>query len=641
MTTYKVVVDGSNIATEGRSLPSLSQLDEAVQAFIEEHPGADVLVIVDTSFPNRIDKKELAIFEAAYAAGEIITPPAGTIGRGDSFILKVADKLGATVFSNDSFQEFHGTYDWLFEKGRLEGGKPIPGYGWIFTGRTPVRGPKSRDAVRESKRSVARIGSPEAMRPMPIPKSPPPSAAKTESAAAVALEVAEETSDRRGKRRGKSRVHLDEKSTVAARPELRVDGVDDEERKKKKKKRKRKPGGSGGEGTTLLLESVNEPLAFINFISEHLLGSELDGVVSTYSSHGFYVDAAGARCYVPLSGLATPMPRSAKEVVRKGESYRYVVTAFDSARRGIELALIGTPGAEAYGLVANATPDSSVGAGSDDVQVKAPDAMAPDAKAKPQRPSRKPTASVDATNESETGKSGPSKPRAANERVKTVSPLGPNEADTADVKKSSTNKDSAPVVTPSRAAKSSKKATTSTKTPVSKANVATPPSTKSSGKKPTTSPALAKKTVAKAGSDTAGSDTAVPVKAVPVKAVPGKSVVKKEIAKNEAVKKAVLAKGPRAKSPTVATKTPTKATKTLSMAPAPAKGVAKSMPAPSKVKKVATPPAVVGVKAVGVKAAAVKAAAVKSPTIAKPPVEKKIAAKNPVPTKRVKKLKDR
>ena len=97
----------------------------------------------------------------------------------------MADKLGATVFSNDSFQEFHGTYDWLFDKGRLEGGKPIPGYGWVFTPRTPVRGPKSREAVRESKRSVARIGSPEAMRPMPVPKAPPPFLVKNETAANV------------------------------------------------------------------------------------------------------------------------------------------------------------------------------------------------------------------------------------------------------------------------------------------------------------------------------------------------------------------------------------------------------------------------------------------------------------------------
>ena len=67
--------------------------------------------------------------------------------------------------------------------------------------------------------------------------------------------------------------------------------------------------------------------------------------MTSYSSHGFYVEAGGARCYVPLHGLAEPMPRSAKEVVRKGNSYNWIVTAFDSTRRGIELALVGTPAA--------------------------------------------------------------------------------------------------------------------------------------------------------------------------------------------------------------------------------------------------------------------------------------------------------
>ena len=36
--TNVVVVDGSNIATEGRSMPSLSQLNDAVTAFTEESP---------------------------------------------------------------------------------------------------------------------------------------------------------------------------------------------------------------------------------------------------------------------------------------------------------------------------------------------------------------------------------------------------------------------------------------------------------------------------------------------------------------------------------------------------------------------------------------------------------------------------
>jgi Zc3h12a-like Ribonuclease NYN domain/S1 RNA binding domain len=375
---YKVVVDGSNVATEGRTLPSLSQLDEAVQAFIEEHPGADVLVIVDSSFPNRIDSKDVAIFEAAYAAGEIITPPAGTTGRGDAFILKVADKLGATVFSNDSFQEFHGTYDWLFDKGRLVGGKPVPGLGWVFMPRTPVRGPKSRDAVREAKRSTARIGSPEAMRPMPIPKAPPTFVKK--SADADSLEAAP-VSGRGG--RGGNGGSGGGRGTQA---DLAGTGADDVRDRDGRRKKRRKRGGIGGRdrdgfdavegaeggrterapadrgdradrsdrdrnrnersasqrGNT---EPINGPLTFINFISAHGIGTELAGEIDNYSSHGFYVTVGDARGYVPLAGLAIPMPRSAKEVVRRGETHQFVVASFDSARRGIELALVGTPAA--------------------------------------------------------------------------------------------------------------------------------------------------------------------------------------------------------------------------------------------------------------------------------------------------------
>src|SRR5579871_3399527 len=146
MSGRHVVVDGSNIATEGRTVPSLRQLDEAVREFLSENPQDTVTVVVDASFGHRIDPKEQKAFEEAEAAGEIVSPPAGAIGRGDAFLLRIADKTGATVLSNDSFQEFHGEHPWLFEKGRLIGGKPVPGVGWIFTPRTPVRGPKRREA---------------------------------------------------------------------------------------------------------------------------------------------------------------------------------------------------------------------------------------------------------------------------------------------------------------------------------------------------------------------------------------------------------------------------------------------------------------------------------------------------------------
>src|SRR4051795_12485247 len=151
-----VVVDGSNIATEGRSTPSLAQLDQAVREFMDENPEVTITVVVDATFGHRIDPSEQKAFDEAEANAELVSPPAGAIGRGDAFVLRIADKVSGTILSNDSFQEFHGEYEWLFDEGRLVGGKPVPGVGWVFTLRTPVRGPKSREAVKEAKRKKAK-----------------------------------------------------------------------------------------------------------------------------------------------------------------------------------------------------------------------------------------------------------------------------------------------------------------------------------------------------------------------------------------------------------------------------------------------------------------------------------------------------
>jgi hypothetical protein len=151
----RVVVDGSNIATEGRTVPSLAQLDDAIRTFLEEYPGfttGDVTVIVDATFGHRIDSSEQAAYEQALEHGEMLTPPAGAVGRGDGFILRIAEKSDAIVLSNDSFQEFHAERPWLFDPGRLIGGKPVPGVGWVFTPRTPVRGARSRSVTARSRR---------------------------------------------------------------------------------------------------------------------------------------------------------------------------------------------------------------------------------------------------------------------------------------------------------------------------------------------------------------------------------------------------------------------------------------------------------------------------------------------------------
>ncbi|MGB0113393.1 MAG: hypothetical protein WBP59_09260, partial [Ilumatobacteraceae bacterium] len=92
-----VVVDGSNIATEGRSLPSLAQLNEAVMSFMEEHPDTAITVVVDATFGHRIDKKEVKEFEEGISNNELVAPPAGAVGRGDAFVLGIAAKAKASI----------------------------------------------------------------------------------------------------------------------------------------------------------------------------------------------------------------------------------------------------------------------------------------------------------------------------------------------------------------------------------------------------------------------------------------------------------------------------------------------------------------------------------------------------------------
>src|SRR4051812_32808756 len=185
-----VVVDGSNIATEGRASPSLVQLDEAVRALLAEYSYELATVVVDATFGHRIDAKERPTYEEAALNGELVTPPAGAIGRGDAFVLQIADRAGADVFSNDSFQEFHGQYPWLFEEGRLIGGKPVPNVGWVFVLRTPVRGPTSRRSVRDARKPAKEPAKQKAAAPLKTPKPAAKPSAKTALAPSPAASAA-------------------------------------------------------------------------------------------------------------------------------------------------------------------------------------------------------------------------------------------------------------------------------------------------------------------------------------------------------------------------------------------------------------------------------------------------------------------
>jgi hypothetical protein len=276
------------LATEGRTSPSLKQLHEAVLSFMNEYPDTKVTVVVDATFGHRIDKREVAEFNDAIDNNELVSPPAGAVGRGDGFVLTIAKKIGATVVSNDSYQEFHQDHPWLFDGGRLMGGKPVPLVGWVFIDRLPVR-PSAAKSVKKASR--------EANRPMPIPRTPPPNiklAAKTKAATTSSTAASASST-----------------STQAA------------------------------SARTKPTTAVNELAPFLEFVEKYKLGSKVKGVVESYSAHGVYVRIGDVLGYLPLRLMANPAPRSAREFVKIGQQVSLVVSSFTASRRSIDVGIVG------------------------------------------------------------------------------------------------------------------------------------------------------------------------------------------------------------------------------------------------------------------------------------------------------------
>jgi hypothetical protein len=422
----RIVVDGSNLATEGRTLPSLAQLNEAIETFLEEYRGfaaEDVTVVVDASFGHRIDPSEVAAFEQAIEHGEMITPPAGAVGRGDGFILRIAEKSGALVLSNDSFQEFHAERPWLFEPGRLIGGKPVPGVGWIFTPRTPVRGAKSRSVTGKSRRE-AKAADVDGSAPGDQASTPvkatrgaqaTKSARKTTKAALAASSnddgtaTGEDHSSANGlvgtakparatkaakttkatkatkaakaakadKAGGSGKATKATKATKAgkaikatkatkagkagkatkasragktdkdASPPDEVAGpeADPAATPGRRPRRSRQSAAAATDdpstGSGPVGPALNDPMTFLTFVADHPIGSEFDGTVVSFTSHGAHVDVGGMLCHVPLRGLGDPPPNKARQVLTKGEVRPFVLVSLDAARRRAELALPG------------------------------------------------------------------------------------------------------------------------------------------------------------------------------------------------------------------------------------------------------------------------------------------------------------
>ncbi len=321
-TRLRVVVDGSNFATENRKVPSLAQLDEAVRAFQDENPGAEVIVVVDASFEHRVASSERSKFKDAELAGEIVTPPAGAIGRGDAFILKIADRINAVVLSNDSFQEFQSQYKWLFNEGRLIGGKPVPTVGWVFTPRLPVRATKS--TLPTKKLAVS------------LPNGAKPSIGTTLTPVKTA-KTAKKAPAKPVKKVAKPAKKSPAKKVVPAK-------------KPTPKKAPAKPTKKATKQTppVVALRRVRQPVNpetdFSVFRSTYRVGSRVEGEVTAFTSHGAVIKVTikGGKlieCYAPTTSLGNPAPIRARDALKRGDKKLFKLVTVDSERRIAELSL--------------------------------------------------------------------------------------------------------------------------------------------------------------------------------------------------------------------------------------------------------------------------------------------------------------
>ena len=99
---------------------------------------------------------------------------------------------------------------------------------------------------------------------------------------------------------------------------------------------------------------MNQPAPFLQFVIDHRLGTEVEGIVDGFASHGAFVVVGDVRCYVPLGAMGDPRPTRARDVLHRGETRTFVVQAVDAPRRGVELALPG------FAKVAGAPSDETV-----------------------------------------------------------------------------------------------------------------------------------------------------------------------------------------------------------------------------------------------------------------------------------------
>ena len=244
--------------------------------------------------------------------------PPGAIGRGDAFVLSIANKVNATILSNDSFQEFHGQYHVAVRRGSPHR-RQARAARRLGVRRRVCRCAGRSAAVAVQGRASARRGGGAG------------TATGTRGGrASAAAQSADAGAEGPAAQRKADAAGVGRRSPPRPRPRSPC--------------RSAWPAASaphqGGPRSTTSCRSSRSS-------STIPWARSVNAVVETYSSHGAYVRVGDVNGYVPLRLMADPAPRSAREFMKIGEPVTLVVESFAPARRSIDLAVAGDGDCEA------------------------------------------------------------------------------------------------------------------------------------------------------------------------------------------------------------------------------------------------------------------------------------------------------
>lgn len=142
-TLEPIFVDASNVARSPGSAPDIHKLEECRAALMLKFPGRNIVMIADASLSRLVETQssgeDMKLLNAMIGDNRLTAVPAGTPGKADAYILKLATRTNGIVISNDSYREFYNDNQWLSQEGRLFGHAFIEGIGWEFSIRFPVR----------------------------------------------------------------------------------------------------------------------------------------------------------------------------------------------------------------------------------------------------------------------------------------------------------------------------------------------------------------------------------------------------------------------------------------------------------------------------------------------------------------------